>query len=101
VLTEREQAYCHRLIKMYRFLAKVALIPMAIPVAGVCYHCWRGGTVATVRLETLVTEIVLFVAVWTGFMSFHIKADVIRDILRGLAPAEAEDQPESSPQDQP
>jgi hypothetical protein len=83
MLTEKEQAYCVKLIQRYRFLAKLTLIPMSFPVAGLLYQCLRNDTAATVRLETLVWEIILFVVAWTGFMSFHIKADVLNDIANG------------------
>jgi hypothetical protein len=80
MLSEKEQASYVCLIRRYRF-AKLTLILMSIPAIGLLYYCTTSRSIAVADQDNIIWDIALFIVVWTAFMSFHTKADVISAIL--------------------
>lgn len=81
MLTEEEKEYFSKSVKQYRFLAKLTLLPMLIPVAMLTYcsfNFWNKD--ANQLMPTLIMGLVFFVATYVGFMSFQIKADILEEI---------------------
>ncbi|NLW82844.1 MAG: hypothetical protein GXY41_00320 [Phycisphaerae bacterium] len=88
MLSEENKGYFEKSIKQYYFLSKVALIPMLIPIGILIYCSERILDEKPFSLNTLIMGIVLFVATYVGYMSLRIKADILKDILRGDEPEE-------------
>jgi hypothetical protein len=72
------------LVKRYRLFARLTFVPVSIPVVLLLYYCSRSHNITVAAdLDNILWDIALFVVVWTAFMSFHTKADIISAILEG------------------
>lgn len=82
MLTAEEQEYFKKSIKQYRFLSKVILAPLSIPVA-ILIYCAANfhNKDANELMPTLIVGLVLFVAGYVGYMSFRIKGDILEELL--------------------
>lgn len=78
MLTEDEKEYYEKRIKQYRYLRKLALYFIFIPVGIFIY---RIKTIEEGDLSLIIFGMVIFVAVYTGLMSFQTKADILNDIV--------------------
>jgi hypothetical protein len=80
--TEQEKKYFEKMIKQYRFLSKLCLVPMSIPAA-VLIYCLinRHSKDINELMPTLIMGLVLFVATYVGYMSLKSKADIINEII--------------------
>ncbi len=76
-----EKKYFEQCVKQYRFLSKVILVPLSIPVAMLIY-CSANfhNKDANELMPMLIVGLVLFVAGYVGYMSFRIKADILEEI---------------------
>ena len=83
MLTEKQKAHFEKSIKQYRFLGKLCIIPMLIPIAILIYCVLRIDNGGDFSLNILIMGIVFFVVTWVGYMSFNIKADILKDIVEG------------------
>jgi hypothetical protein len=89
MLSEKEQASYLGLVKRYRMIAKLTFVPMSIPVIRLLYYCTIGRSIAVADQDNIIWDIALFIVVWTAFMSFHTKADVISAILEAAKSEDA------------
>lgn len=83
MLNDKQKEYFKKSVKQYRFLAKLCLIPMLIPIAVIIYCILAIDNESGFSMNTLIMGIIFFVATYVGFMSFNIKADILKDILEG------------------
>lgn len=83
MLTENEKKYFEKSVKEYRFLSKVILAPLSIPVAMLIY-CYANPYEkdANELMSTLIMGVVLSVAGYVGYMSLRIKGDVFEEIVK-------------------
>ena len=83
MLTEEEKKYFEKSVKEYRFLSKVILAPLSIPVAMLIYCCANPYEKdADALIPMLITGLVLFVAGYVGYMSLRIKGDIFEEIVK-------------------
>jgi hypothetical protein len=89
MLSEKEQASYLGLVKRYRLFAKLTFIPMSIPVISLLYYCTISRSITVADQDNIIWDIALFVVVWTEFVSFRTKADVISAVLEAAKPEDA------------
>lgn len=80
-MLKKKKEYFNKSAKQYRFLSKLCFIPMLIPVGSLIYIAIKDE----VRMLSLIIDIVLFVAIYVGYMSLRIKADILDEISAAIS----------------
>jgi amino acid permease len=80
-MLEEEKSYFNKSVKQYRFLSKICLVFMFIPVA-ILIYCYANpqNKDANKLIPTLITGLIFFVAIYVGYMSLQTKADILEEI---------------------
>jgi len=103
MLTEEEKKCYEKNIKMYNKFSKYTILMMFIPVGFLIYKIAISTTNES-RDYLSVTDIItlgfFFVVIYVGYMSFRIKADILKDILEGCREKPDEKESKAEAKDQ-
>ena len=80
MLSEEEKDYFHGLIKAYRLFGKVTLSFLIFPVLSLIYFCVYKEPTSN-DVFSIIISLILFMATYSGGMSFYYKADIFNDIV--------------------